>query len=94
MQRGRRHFDADEDAQLALVRLLEIIGEACASVSPDVRQRHPSVPWRAAADLRNRVIHGYFDVDLELVWTAAAREVPLLAVGAQAALDDLTEERD
>jgi len=80
---------------LALVRLLEIIGEACASVSPDVRQRHPSVLWRAAADLRNRVIHGYFDVDLEPVWTAAAREVPLLAVVARAALDELiTEERD
>jgi len=88
--RGRERFDADEDAQLAMVRLIEIVGEACASVSAGTRSRHPAVPWRAAADLRNRVIHGYFDIDLDLVWVAAATEMPALAGPVRAALHELS----
>ncbi len=88
--RGRALFLTDEDLQLAVVRLIEIVGEACAHLSADLRERHPSVPWRAAANMRNRVIHGYFDVDLDLVWAAAAEEVPGLARAAQDALDELT----
>ena len=90
--RGRAHFDADEDAQLALVRLLEILGEACASVSSETQRRHPTVPWRAAAGMRNRVIHGYFDVDHDLVWIAAEREVPALAEDVRRVLDEVTAE--
>lgn len=91
--RGRQRFNDDEDVQLAVVRLLEIVGEACANVSVEVRQGHPTVPWSAAAGMRNRVIHGYFDVDLDLVWNAAEYEVPALAVGVKAAIDDLTAEK-
>ena len=87
--RGRHRFDTDEDMQLALVRLIEIVGEACAHLSSDVQHRHPDVPWRAAAGMRNRVIHGYFDIDLDVVWAAAADEVPALASAARTALDEL-----
>lgn len=86
--RGREHFDTDEDAQLALVRLIEIIGEACANLSTELVGRYHEVPWRAAAGMRNRVIHGYFDIDLDLVWTAAEQEVPKLASAASSALGD------
>lgn len=89
--RGRNQFGVDEDLQLALVRLLEIVGEACAHLSPALRERHPDVPWRAAANMRNRVIHGYFEIDLDLVWAAAASEMPNLAEAARAALDQLGE---
>ena len=92
--RGRERFDADEDLQLAMVRLIEIVGEACAHLSADLRERHPGVPWRAAASMRNRVIHGYFDIDLDLVWAAAADEVPDLADAAHTALDELTREQE
>lgn len=56
-----------------------MIGESCAGVSENIRQSYPDVPWRAAAGMRNRVIHGYFDIDLDVVWSAAANEVPELA---------------
>lgn len=79
MARGRERFDADEDLQLAVVHLLEILGEACAGLSSDTRRSCPEVPWRAAADMRNRVIHRYFDIDLDVVWGAAVNEVPALA---------------
>jgi uncharacterized protein with HEPN domain len=92
VQRGRAVFDADEDVQLALVRLIEIVGEACAGLSQELRRRYPHVPWRAAAAMRNRVIHGYFDVDLDLVWAAAEREVPALSRAAGEVLDELTSE--
>lgn len=85
---GRSAFDADEDRQLAIVRLIEIVGEACAGVSEDMRTSHEEVPWRAAASMRNRVIHGYFDIDLDLVWAAAEREVPELAARVRLILDE------
>lgn len=92
--RGRQRFDSDEDLQLAMVRLIEIVGEACAHLSPDLRERHPGLPWRAAANMRNRVIHGYLDNDLGLVCTTAADEVPELAGAARTALDELTREQE
>ena len=71
VDRGRGRFDMEEDIQLAVVHLLEILGEACAGLSAETRRSYPHVPWRAAADMRNRVIHGYFDIDLDVVWSAA-----------------------
>ncbi|CAN5901572.1 hypothetical protein BH23ACT11_BH23ACT11_21010 [soil metagenome] len=52
---------------LALTRLLEILGEASAKISPGLKTRHPEVPWRDVADTRNLVVHEYFDVDMEIV---------------------------
>jgi hypothetical protein len=52
----------------------------------------PHVPWRAAADMRDRVIHGYFDIDLDVVWSAAVNEVPALASAAAEILAELTSE--
>lgn len=94
VSRGRERFDADEDLQLAMVRLVEIVGEACAGLSADVRDSYPETPWRAAADMRNRVIHGYFDVDLDVVWGAAVHEIPALAAAAARALNRLETGED
>ncbi len=90
--RGRRHFGVDEDAQLAMVRLVEIIGEAWGNFSVELRQRYPAVPWRAAAGMRNRVIHGYFDIDIEVVWATAERDVPTLARSVQTIVNELEGE--
>lgn len=79
VHRGRAAFDVNEDTRLAMVRLLEIVGEACGAVSQGVRERFPEVPWLDAARLRNRIIHGYFDVNLDIVWDSAEREIPRLA---------------
>lgn len=92
--RGRAHFDSDEDVRLALTHLIEIVGEACAGISSRMAEQHSDVPWRAIAGLRNRVIHGYFEVDCEIVWTAAADEVPVLAEQVRRVLQQLTQEDD
>lgn len=66
-ERQREDLDKDEKLSLALVRLLEIIGEAAGRVSPEVQRAYPDFPWRQIAATRNRLIHGYFDVDPDIV---------------------------
>lgn len=60
-------LDPDDETALALARLLEIMGEAAGRVTAELRERHPEIPWRDIGDTRNRVIHEYFDVDMEIV---------------------------
>lgn len=76
--RTRRDLDADRMFELALTRLLEIIGEAASRVPLDVRDRYPDVPWRDVIDCRNRLIHGYDTLDLDIVWAIVANDLPLL----------------
>jgi len=75
---GRRREDLEEDEMLgfAIVRLLEIIGEAAKLVSPDLRERHPEIPWSAMVGMRNRLIHGYFDVNYDIVWDTVTSDLP------------------
>ena len=65
--------------QDAVVRNLEIVGEATKRLSPAFRERHPDIPWRAISRMRDRLIHAYFGVDWALVWETASVEVPDLA---------------
>lgn len=74
----RIDLDKDEKLALAVVRLLEILGEAAKNVSEQCRQAHPSVPWRQIAGARDRLIHGYFDVDLDIVWKIVSADLPSL----------------
>ena len=75
---GREAFLADLRTQDAVVRNLEIIGEATRSVSEATKGTHPEVPWRDMSDMRNKVIHDYFRVDLEVVWDVAQNDLPAL----------------
>jgi uncharacterized protein with HEPN domain len=72
---GRDAFFADSRTQDAVIRNLEVIGEAIRGVSPATRARHPAVPWKQIAGTRDRVIHGYFTVDLEIVWEIVEKEL-------------------
>ena len=65
-----------------------MIGEALTHVSPELRAAHPAVPWREAAAMRNRTVHGYFDIDLDIVWSAAEVDIPRLVPALRAALDE------
>lgn len=85
-------LDPNDVHSLAIVRLLEILGEAAARVGEDTRQRDPAIPWRQIADTRNRLIHGYFDVDMGLVRTIVAIELPNLVTRLSQILDDLARE--
>jgi len=63
---------------LALVRLLEIIGEAARGVSTPTCESHPGIAWSQMAGMRDRLIHGYFDVNLDIVWQTVQQDLPPL----------------
>jgi uncharacterized protein with HEPN domain len=72
---GREAFFADPHTQDAVIRNVEFVGEAVRGVSPATRARHPGDPWKQLAGTRDRVIHGYFAVDLEIVWEIVEEEL-------------------
>lgn len=87
---NRSTLDADEKLTLSLVHLLEILGEAAGKISQDFRRRHPEIPWNRVSGIRNRLIHGYFDIDLDIVWeTVTAR----LVVRAETASSSIRRKR-
>ena len=84
---GRSRGDLDQDQMLlfALVRAIEIVGEAASKVSEETR---PSVaiPWMAVVGMRNRLIHGYFDIDRDVLWATAVQSLPQLGTVLRARL--------
>jgi uncharacterized protein with HEPN domain len=74
----RSDLDADETLVLALTRLLEIIGEAANGTSPSLRDKHPAIPWKQIIGARHHLIHGYFEVDLDIVWQILISDLPPL----------------
>lgn len=89
---GRGEFDASDIVQDALIRRLEIIGEAAGRLSEGIRRAHPTVPWRQITSMRNRTAHGYFDVDRDLLWEVAYNDVPQLARQVAAVLDTMPQQ--
>lgn len=77
---GRRRSDLDTDQMLlfALVRAIEIVGEAASRVSAVTRQVKADIPWTLIVSMRNRLIHGYSDINHEVVWKTATEELPEL----------------
>ena len=71
-------FRADSRTCDAVLHNLQVIGEAAKHVPPEVRERHPEVPWQDMADMRNVLSHEYFGVDLEVVWRTATEDLPTL----------------
>jgi uncharacterized protein with HEPN domain len=69
-------FEADFRINFAVVRALEIVGEAAGRIPDEIRQRHAEVPWRGIADMRDRIIHGYDIVDLQVVWDVVRQDIP------------------
>ena len=68
----------DRRHQLAILKAVEIVGEAASRVSAETRELHPEIPWREIVGMRNRLVHAYFDVDLRLVWDTVHGDLPSL----------------
>jgi uncharacterized protein with HEPN domain len=65
---------------LSLVKDVEIIGEAAANVSKDCRERFSHIPWKSIINMRNRLIHAYFDINLDIVWQTVTKDLPSLII--------------
>ena len=74
--RTRADIDMDEQLRFALVQAVQIIGEAASRVSPETRSAIPSVPWADIIFMRNRLVHAYFDIDHDIVWETATKDIP------------------
>jgi uncharacterized protein with HEPN domain len=81
----------DWQATAALERFLEIVGEGVKRLPADLRSRYPSVPWKEIAGTRDRLSHGYDDVDHQVLWDAVQNDVPLLLVTVEQMLKELGE---
>ena len=78
---GRRREDLESDEMLAfaLVHALQIAGEAAGRVSVETRNEHPEVPWASMIGMPHRLVHAYFDINLDILWTTAIEAAPALA---------------
>lgn len=78
LTRGKSRSDVESDRVLclAIVRLLEIIGEAAGRVSSRTQRKNPQIPWGEIVGLRNRLIHGYDSVDIRVVWEVLVSDLP------------------
>jgi uncharacterized protein with HEPN domain len=80
---------ADWQATAALERFLEIVGEAVKRLPPDLRALHPEVPWKEIAGTRDRLSHGYDDVNHRILWNAVQNDVPVLLTAVEQMLREL-----
>lgn len=84
----RQDLDSERVLSLALVRLLEIVGEAAGRVSPETQFDTPEIPWPQIVGLRNRLIHGYDVVDMDILWKILKADLPLLIEHLEKVLND------
>ena len=75
---SRSDLEEDRTLSLALVHLFEILGEAASRISKDFQNEHTEIPWKYIIGMRNRLIHGYFDIDLDVVWSTVKKDIPPL----------------
>lgn len=87
--RSRQDLNDDELLALAVVRLVEILGEAAKNVSPETRSQSPKIPWRQIAGTRDRLSHAYFDIDLDIIWDIVANGLPAIVPELQKLLQTL-----
>jgi uncharacterized protein with HEPN domain len=85
---GRAGFDRDELVQTWMLHHLQIVGEAVRTLTDETRRRQHGIPWAQIAAMRNILVHDYFGIDLDEVWTAIERDIPLLKAAVVSLLRD------
>ena len=76
--KSRADYDGDEDLRIVIAHLVQTIGEAAARVSDPARASHPEIPWKQITGIRHRIVHDYMDVDYDVLWEVATRDLPRL----------------
>jgi len=78
--KGKRRKELENNRMLcfAVIRALEIVGEAASQITKSFQSKHPEIQWRAIVGMRNRLIHAYFNIDYDIVWQAVRHEIPQL----------------
>jgi uncharacterized protein with HEPN domain len=69
-------FEADEKTVWAVIRAFEVIGEAAKRISPSIKERYSDLPWKLMAGMRDKLIHDYFGIDVEVLWKAVNQNLP------------------
>lgn len=77
-KRSRADLARDRIWSLGLVKCVEVIGEAASRVGQETQEKHPQIPWSQIVAMRNRLVHAYFDIDLDQVWKAVTEDIPPL----------------
>lgn len=71
-------FQRNRMAQLAVLKTIEVVGEAASGIGTDTTKAHPDIPWSGIIGMRNRLVHGYFSINLERVWETVQQDIPRL----------------
>ena len=87
-------FRANDEKVFAVIRALEIIGEAAKNIPKSVRERYNEIPWEDIVGMRNKVIHDYFGVDLEVIWKTLHEDLPPLQAAIKKILENLKKGRN
>ena len=77
--RSRESLDNDRQLVLALIKDIEIVGEAASRISDEAQSASPEIPWASIIGMRNRLIHAYFDINLDILWQTVNQDLPKLA---------------
>ncbi|MHA1370654.1 MAG: HepT-like ribonuclease domain-containing protein [Promethearchaeota archaeon] len=84
-------FEKDRKTVNAVIRSLEVMGEAVKKIPPEIKDKYPEIPWKYIAGMRDKLIHEYHGVDLEIVWEVIEREIPPIKPKFKKILDELNE---
>ena len=91
--KGKKRADLEVDKVLALatVRCIEVIGEAVTTISDEMKERYPELPWHSISGTRNRLAHGYEDVNLDVIWAIVTRDLPSLIIQLERVIQEETK---